>query len=230
MGYSENTDVSSCIIQSLQYANTLQEANQTIIQQSDDSSNEIVIFACLLLSIASCLERECYWFFTWSMSLFSEWIFLSDPSSSSWFITGSYGTLSFLLSSFLASPLLSWYARRLSARLLSSCSSLCHFHSFIGNEESLFHLPILVIHWYFCLFLTSFHHHSNILSFIHSLSFLHYHPAGWIDAAHRNSVPILGTIIIEGNNQSLLQQLLQGPEDHSFRSARFFPFTSSSSF
>ena len=61
------------------------------------------------------------------------------------------------------------------------------------------------------------------------------HPASWIDAAHRNSVPILGTIIIEGNNQALLQQLLLGPEDHSFRAARllscyFFHFCRLDSF
>ena len=36
-------DVSTCTIQSLQYSNTIQQENQTIIQQSDENVNEIVI-------------------------------------------------------------------------------------------------------------------------------------------------------------------------------------------
>lgn len=47
--------------------------------------------------------------------------------------------------------------------------------------------------------------------------FLYVHPASWIDAAHQNSVPILGTIILEGQSEPILHQLLTGPDGSSHR-------------
>ncbi|KAM7453523.1 hypothetical protein BLSTO_05729, partial [Blastocystis sp. subtype 1] len=49
------------------------------------------------------------------------------------------------------------------------------------------------------------------------------HPANWIQAAHLNGVPILGTFIVEGNNDQLLYQLLTGP-DPSPHNPKFDPF------
>lgn len=53
------------------------------------------------------------------------------------------------------------------------------------------------------------------LPFPYPLLFSHApspHPANWIQAAHLNGVPILGTFIVEGNNDQLLYQLLTGPD------------------
>ena len=45
-----------------------------------------------------------------------------------------------------------------------------------------------------------------------SLPFLHIHPSSWVEAGHRNAVPVLGTLILEGHSEQLLAQLLCGPD------------------
>ena len=59
-------DVSTCTIQSLQYSNTIQQENQTIIQQSDENVNEIVI-----LMIVNRRNWQSYLSFQIAMILFS---------------------------------------------------------------------------------------------------------------------------------------------------------------
>ena len=129
---------------------------------------------------------------------------------------------------------LSWHARRLSAR----CELLCGSNEkeWVDREFILRIIAFIIGLRLTCLFIfliissrfqypfslfyiitSSSSSHLLCFFFLLLFCFLHFYPASWIDAAHQNSVPILGTIILEGQTESILQQLLTGPDGSSQR-------------